>query len=614
MKTIVVKCRYGAIQVFADDRFISKSLLELGEYSEREVDLWRHILRPEMIAVEVGANIGALTLPLAGIVSHVYAIEPQPQINDLLLENTKHLPNVTVMNMAIGSTRGIMYAPSLDHLSDTNYGAIEMGSDGDCQVPVVPLDTLPLGERVDFIKIDVEGMEADVLKGAREIINRCRPLLYVENDRPGFDSLIGTVRALGYRCWWHLPPLFSSNNFRGSTKNPFGELVSMNMLCIPTERVPEFAKVTADLRPAVPASVGRKGWVGVARFGGIGDDLIAASVLAPLKRQGYKIDIITQMPQGVVFENNPYVDKLSIKEPGEIPNTDQMAWQNWFKTRAGEYDKFVNLSHSCEVSLAILAAMTQAQWLPSARRKYFGHNYLEFVHDLLEVPYEFGPLFFPTEEERDQAAHTRRRIGTGPIIGWCLNGSRVDKVYAALPIAIARVIKELGAQVVMFGAPPPRPDFAAAKQCQEHVINQNGTDRGLQLALSPNDVDNSWPIRRMLTQVLDCDVVVGPDTGPMWAAAFEQMPKIMLHSHASQNNITKHWRNTISLIPDQREVPCWPCHLLHDDVGSCQREQRRCGLKPDTNDKAAACISSISVETIVGAIRSVLTNREKSSV
>src|SRR4051794_2354933 len=103
MKTITAQCRYGAIQVFADDRFISKSLLELGEYSEGEVDLWRRVLQPEMIAVEVGANIGALTLPLATLVSHVYAIEPQPQINDLLLENVKHLPNVTTINVALGS-------------------------------------------------------------------------------------------------------------------------------------------------------------------------------------------------------------------------------------------------------------------------------------------------------------------------------------------------------------------------------------------------------------------------------------------------------------------------------------------------------------------------------
>src|SRR5262245_66197721 len=128
------------------------------------------------------------------------------------------------------------------------------------------------------------------------------------------------------------------------------------------------------------------------------------------------------MPQAVVFENNPFIDKLSVKEAKDMPPAGQ-AWQDWFRSRGNEYDVFANLSHTCEVSLAMLPSMTQYQWPASARRKYFAHNYLEFVHDVVGVPYQFGPLFFPTEEERDQAIVTKRKLGAGAIMGWSLTGS-----------------------------------------------------------------------------------------------------------------------------------------------------------------------------------------------
>jgi hypothetical protein len=91
----------------------------------------------------------------------------------------------------------------------------------------------------------------------------------------------------------------------------------------------------------------------------------------------------------------------------------------------------------------------------------------------------------------------------------------------------------------------------------------------------------------------------------MWAVAMEDVPKIMLHSHASVDNITKHWRRTVSLHPDHR-VKCWPCHLLHDAADTCQETQRKSGLDVDPELTGAACISSINVEAIVTAAKAML--------
>ena len=334
---------------------------------------------------------------------------------------------------------------------------------------------------------------------------------------------------------------------------------------------------------------GNAKWAGVARFGGVGDNLIAASVLKPLKQQGYLTEVITSAPQSVVFENNPHLDCLTVKQKGDIPEP-ALEWQNWFVGRSHEYAKFANLSHSCEYSIALFASQTAFWWPPDVRRKLCGRNYLEAVHDILQVPYVFGKLFYPTAEERALARKTKRKIGKR-CIAWCLSGTRVDKVYPFAPLAIARIIKEMGIPVVMVGAPGI--DFTMAKIIMEHVARQNGSTDGLHLALSSSVEKPNWPIRRVLTMVQHCDLVIAPDTGPAWAAAFEPMPKVMLLSHASAENITKHWVNTTTLTAAPLRVPCYPCHRLHDTYSTCT---------PNADNTAAACMTDIGVERLLQAV------------
>jgi hypothetical protein len=81
--------------------------------------------------------------------------------------------------------------------------------------------------------VDVEGMEPAVLRGARGTIEKHRPVLYVENDRPASSrDLIALIQSLGYRLYWHLPPLFNPDNWYGNPENVFGNVVSVNMLCV----------------------------------------------------------------------------------------------------------------------------------------------------------------------------------------------------------------------------------------------------------------------------------------------------------------------------------------------------------------------------------------------
>ena len=348
-------------------------------------------------------------------------------------------------------------------------------------------------------------------------------------------------------------------------------------------------------------------WAGIARLGGVGDNLIASSVLPGLRKKYGRVEVITQAPFHVIFENNPHVDKLAVHEAGDIPWGDGYSWHQWFQTRGKEYAFFANLSHTCESLRAYLKGQSEFWWPAEYRRKLASQSYLETVHDVCGLDYDcIAPDFFPTVDERASARDTKMEItrkyaqehaGQWPprAIAWILGGTRIDKVYPFAEIAVARIIKELGMPVILFGAFGR--DFEFAKSIETDVKRHNGSTECLHLALSPDAEHPTWPLRRALSLVQACDLVIGPDTGPMWAVAMHKMPKVLLLSHAGIDNITKHWVNTVTLHADRKAVPCWPCHRLHDDASTCQ---------PNESKTGPACLSDISVERLIVTVRAAL--------
>ena len=93
-------CRHGRLMYLLNDAYIGRSLDVYGEYSEGEIDLFRQLLRPGDVAIDVGANIGALTVGMARLVQPggaIVAFEPQRTIFDILCNNLRlnSLANVT---------------------------------------------------------------------------------------------------------------------------------------------------------------------------------------------------------------------------------------------------------------------------------------------------------------------------------------------------------------------------------------------------------------------------------------------------------------------------------------------------------------------------------------
>jgi hypothetical protein len=150
----------------------------------------------------------------------------------------------------LGAERGNAKIPVVDPRAIGNFGGISvLGEEtGDLAIEVVPqeaLDRWQMGA-CHFIKIDVEGMELEVLKGSQQTLARCRPVLYVENDREERHSLlIAFLEQSGYDMYWHQPPVYSPDNFRGDPVDVMN-IVSRNLLCLPAE-----LDVPRDARAAV---------------------------------------------------------------------------------------------------------------------------------------------------------------------------------------------------------------------------------------------------------------------------------------------------------------------------------------------------------------------------
>jgi FkbM family methyltransferase len=243
----LVEARHGFFLYNPNDAYVGRALETYGEYGEYEMALLRSLLRPGDTVLEVGANLGALTVPLArtvGPAGQVLAFEPQPAVFHTLCANLAFnaLEQARAFPYALGAREGKVGMPRMDYALPNNFGGVGLPETGSVvagsgwTAPIVRLDGLAEDLVPRLIKIDVEGMEIDVLRGAERVIRRARPLLYVENDRLEHSAgLIRLLRRLGYRLYWHLPPLFNPDNYFDYQGNIYGAVVSVNLLGIPLE-------------------------------------------------------------------------------------------------------------------------------------------------------------------------------------------------------------------------------------------------------------------------------------------------------------------------------------------------------------------------------------------
>jgi FkbM family methyltransferase len=236
--------REGYIVYNKNDMYGGAAIERYGEDSEIEMRILRQMCAPGGVVVDVGAHIGARTVPLSrrvGPTGFVYAYEPQRIVFQTLCANLalNSIVNVEARCAAVGACQGYVQVPNIDYSRRANFGCIAVRpANAPRGVPQVRLDEDLDLTQLNLLKVDVEGMEREVLLGADGLIRRFQPALYVENDRlEKSEMLVRHLMSLDYRLYWHQPKLFNAENFFGATENILPNMVSVNLVCLPRAAV-----------------------------------------------------------------------------------------------------------------------------------------------------------------------------------------------------------------------------------------------------------------------------------------------------------------------------------------------------------------------------------------
>jgi len=244
--TATVAGRFGVIEFFPSDDPIGKALAAYGEWAQAEIDLLSSFVGLGSCVIDIGANVGTHTVALARLVGptgRVVAFEPQRPVFEILGRNVERngLSNVTLHNAGVGRALGKMKIPEIDYRAHVNVGAVALVEDlsaveGDA-VSILPIDSLDMPS-CHLVKLDAEGMEAEVLAGMADTIARTRPVLFVEcNTVSDGIGVLGAVEWSRYQFYLVATSAFNPDNYLKNSSNFFGVARETNLLCVPEELV-----------------------------------------------------------------------------------------------------------------------------------------------------------------------------------------------------------------------------------------------------------------------------------------------------------------------------------------------------------------------------------------
>jgi FkbM family methyltransferase len=228
----IVKSNYGTMIINTNDQYIGRSIEQYGQWAADDIDLISRICdfllqsKPKIIIYDVGSNIGSHTVALAyrfGERVQIRAFEAQRQIYYMLCGNVaiNGLDNVYCEYAAVSDVVGSLSIQVPDYKEINNFGGVELQfpvhSDNQTMnkpnmefVQTVTIDGF--NESVDFIKMDIEGMEHLALAGAINTLTSSRPICFVEmvkTDQLAVKKIFGQskYRAYAYKDddWLFVP-------------------------------------------------------------------------------------------------------------------------------------------------------------------------------------------------------------------------------------------------------------------------------------------------------------------------------------------------------------------------------------------------------------------------
>lgn len=179
--------------------FVQRVILKTNNFYEvTDLEKLPALLAPGAFVVDAGANIGNHTVYFSRIcgAAHVTSFEPMRNTFAILQQNAGlNAPNrIRCINAALGASPG---RARLHGYRAHNMGGTSIRHDDDGAYELTTIDAQRF-ERVDFLKIDVEGAQVALLEGARETLARCRPTIWIEMHPSEFKAGHDMLTSLGY--------------------------------------------------------------------------------------------------------------------------------------------------------------------------------------------------------------------------------------------------------------------------------------------------------------------------------------------------------------------------------------------------------------------------------
>jgi len=219
---------YGTFIVNRHCAFQAEALIKTGQpHIQEELSKVLAVvssLPNDCVVLDAGANIGLLAIPIAQVVAakngQVHAYEAQRMMSYALAGATalNDIANLFIVNQALGEKEELLRAPAPDYGKPQDFGLfslVEQKEDYPETIQTTTIDALQL-PRLDFLKVDIEGMEIQLLKGGKNTIHAHSPWCWIEYWKVDINEIKAQFEGLDYQ---------------------FYIMDQLNMLCAPTARL-----------------------------------------------------------------------------------------------------------------------------------------------------------------------------------------------------------------------------------------------------------------------------------------------------------------------------------------------------------------------------------------
>ncbi len=178
---------------------ISKEINIEGIYEKDEISIISKILNKKANVIDIGANIGNHSLAISKFTNKVYAFEAHPKTFEILKFNCANNRKIKIYNVGISNKKGFLY---FKNTMSNNYGGRKLNYAGSIKSKINKLDNIiNLNEKIDLIKIDIEGHEYHALIGMKKILTKNNSYLIIEfceNDVFKRKKIINFLNSHGY--------------------------------------------------------------------------------------------------------------------------------------------------------------------------------------------------------------------------------------------------------------------------------------------------------------------------------------------------------------------------------------------------------------------------------